>query len=140
MFIGRRIYYEILTGNVIVDISERKGSVIPTTVDEDIQAYKALSERNRETFDVIELEYGQYAQDFTECTGYQVNPETKELEFSYPDPNDPEEPQPYQPPLSEEVNELKQENQLLKAKNQVLVERTDFLEDLIAEMAMLVYP
>ena len=34
---------------------------------------------------------------------------------------------------------LKKENTLLKAQNQALNEKTDFHEELIAEMAMLVY-
>lgn len=103
MQIGRKIYYDILTGNVILDTGERQGFVRKTTFEEDVQTYKTLSERNRETFDYIELEYGQYAQDFAECNGYRVNPETKELEFSYPDPNlPPDEQEPiYQPPLSD---------------------------------------
>lgn len=109
MQIGRKIFYDIGTGNVIVDTGERQGSVIPTTIEQDIQAYKALSERNRENFDLIELEYGQYVQDFAECNGYRVNPTTKTLEFSYPDPNLPPDEQDiiYQTPLSEEVKELK---------------------------------
>lgn len=109
MKIGARIYYEIETGNVIVNTGERQGSVVPTTVEQDIQTYKALSERNRDTFDYIELEYGQYAQDFAICNGYRVNPETREIEFSYPDPNEPESQEPvYRKPLSEEVAETKQ--------------------------------
>lgn len=107
--IRRKIYFDILTGQVIVDTGERQFSVVETTVEQDIMTFTGLSERNRNTFDILELEYGQYAQDFAECIGYQVNPETKELEFSYPDPNAPEEPQPYQAPLSEEVKTLKNE-------------------------------
>lgn len=107
MDIGRKIYYEIETGNVILDTGERQGFVVPTTVEQDMQTYKGLTERNREAVDVIELEYGQYAQDFAESNGYRVNPETKELEFSYPDPNEPEQVLVYQTPLSVEVEELK---------------------------------
>lgn len=44
-----------------------------------------------------------------------------------------------QPLLSEQVEELKQENNLLNAKNQALSERADFIEDVVAEMAMQVY-
>ena len=110
MEIGRKIYYEVSTGNRIIDIGERQGPVLPSTIDQDIASYKVLSERNRETFDVIELEYGQYSQDFTECNGYRVNPETKEIEFSYPNPNEPDVEQPFQTPLSEEVTRLKQED------------------------------
>ncbi|SET86249.1 hypothetical protein SAMN05216389_1463 [Oceanobacillus limi] len=110
MQVGKKVYYDILTGNVILDTGERQGSVIPTTVEQDVQTYKILTERNRETFDVIELEYGQYRQDFRESNGFRVNPETKDLEFSYPDPNEePQEPV-YQKPLSEEVDKLKTED------------------------------
>ena len=45
------------------------------------------------------------------------------------------------PPMTQEekLNKLEQENKLLKAQNQALTEKTDFHEELIAEMAMLVY-
>ena len=107
MEIGRKIFYEKETGNVILDTGERKGSVIPTTVEQDIGSYSVLSERNRETFDVLELEYGQLSQDFGESNGYRVNMETKELEFSYRDNNEPEAPLVFRKPLSVEVEELK---------------------------------
>lgn len=41
--------------------------------------------------------------------------------------------------LSEQVAELQQENTLLKAQNSALTERTEFIEDVIAEMAQQVY-
>ncbi|WP_422388003.1 hypothetical protein [Brevibacillus borstelensis] len=102
MQIGRKIYYEKSTGNVIVNTGERSGAVRETTVDEDFASYAALAERVRDTVDYIQLEYGQYAQDFAECNGYRVNPETRTLEFSYPDPNQPEEPPVYRKSLAEE--------------------------------------
>ena len=107
--IGRKIYYDKATGNVILDTGEMMGAVVETTVDQDIATFTALSERNRDTFDVLQLEYGQYAQDFAECNGYRVNPETKQLEFSYPDPNATE-PQEavYQKPLTEQLKETQQ--------------------------------
>jgi hypothetical protein len=107
--IGRRLYFEVATGNILVDTGEKIGYVRQTTVEEDIASYKVLSERNRNTFDYIELPYGAYAEDFMECNGYRVNPETKQLEFSYPDPNEPEPQEPvYRKPLSEELEETKQ--------------------------------
>ena len=109
MQIGRRIYYDLSTGNLIIDTGERQGFVSNTTIEQDIQVFKALSERSRDTFDYLQLEYGQYPQDFAECNGYRVNPETKELEFSYPDPNEEEPLEPvYQKSLSEEIEELRQ--------------------------------
>ncbi|KZR60381.1 hypothetical protein [Pseudobacillus badius] len=108
MLIGRRVYYDTLSGDMLVDTGERNGEVRKTTIERDIEVYSKLSERNRETFDVIELEYGQYAQDFAESIDYRVNPETKTLEFSYPDPSNPEVPQPFVKSLSVEIEETKQ--------------------------------
>lgn len=109
MKIGRRIYYEIATGNVFLDTGEKEGSVRQTTVEQDVMAYKELHSRVMESFSVIELPFGAYAKDFAECDGYRINTETNQLEFSYPGPNNPEEPtEPiFQKPLSEEVQELK---------------------------------
>ncbi len=138
--IGRRIFYDVLNGNVLVDTGEMCGFVTFTTIEQDITRYSILSKLDRESFDVLELPFGAYSKDFAECNGYRVNLETKQLEFSYPDPNETETTEPvYQKPLSEEVEELKAENNLLKAQNQALTERTDFHEELIAEMAMMVY-
>lgn len=104
------IFYDKITGEVIVNTGEYKDVAIKKTVEQQIASYTALSERNRDTFDVIELEYGEYRQDFMEMNGYRVNVETKALEFSYPDPNEPSVEQPYQAPLSEQIAELRAEN------------------------------
>ncbi|MDX8359832.1 hypothetical protein [Cytobacillus sp. IB215316] len=129
MEVGRRIYYDKSTGNILIDTQEIYGFVTKTTVDHDINSYKELSDRNRESFDFIELEYGEYRQDFTECNGYRINTETLELEFSYPDPNEPEPQEPvYVQPLTEQVTEL---------KTQIEQENTD-TQLAIAELAELV--
>lgn len=47
MEIGRRIYYDLANGNIIIDVGERSGDIVPTTIDQDIETYIALSERNR---------------------------------------------------------------------------------------------
>lgn len=108
-FVGRKIYYDKATGNVIVDTGEKVGAVVDTTINQDFETYQALKERVRDTVGVIQLEYGQYAADFAQCNGYRVNPETLELEFSYPDPNatEPQEPV-YQKPLTEQLKETQQ--------------------------------
>ncbi|MEK3993723.1 hypothetical protein MKY29_11915 [Psychrobacillus sp. FSL K6-2365] len=110
MNLGRRIYFDKATGNILVDKGEHEGILRVPTVDQDIESYISLSERNRETFDYIELNYGEFSQDFAESNGVRVNPNTKELEFSYPDPNEPEAPQIFRKPLSEEVERLKAED------------------------------
>jgi hypothetical protein len=73
MQIGRRIYYDKMTGNVIVDTGERSGCVVETTVEQDFQTYTALVERVPETVDWIQLEYGQFAQDFAACNRFCVD-------------------------------------------------------------------
>ena len=104
MQIGRRIYFDAITGNVLVDTGERQGFVTPTTPEQDIATYTALTERNPDSFAYIDLEYGQYMQDFAACNGYRINPETQQIEFSYPDPNEPEPQEPvYRAPLSEQI-------------------------------------
>ena len=131
--VGKRIYYDKITGEVILNTGDKQGVVIPMTAEQEIASYTALSERNRETFDVLELDYGEYARYFAETNGYRINPDTKQIEFSYPDPNEVEPSEPiYQEPLSAEVK-------LLKAKNQVLSEQVDFHEELIIELAMQIY-
>lgn len=104
--IGRRIFFDVLTGRVIAMSGETRGNFTPTNAEQDIANFKSLTELNSNAFDYIELPFGAYAQDFAECNGYRVNPETKELEFSYPDPNEPEEPPVYEKPLSEQIKEL----------------------------------
>lgn len=107
MNIGRKVFYDKSVGVVIKDTGECYNASHNPTVDEEIATFTALSERNRDTFDVLELEYGAYQQDFATATSYRVNQETKEIEFSYPDPNEPEVEQEYVSPLSDEIAQLK---------------------------------
>ena len=109
---GRIIFYDVISGDVIVDTGESLiNPKTQKTIEEEIQTYTELSNRNRGSFDYIELDYGEYRQDFIESGGvFRVNTELKTLEFQYPDENTPEEPKPYRAPLSEEVDKLKAED------------------------------
>ncbi|MCT4663714.1 MAG: hypothetical protein N4A45_00605 [Flavobacteriales bacterium] len=108
MKIGRKIYYEKTTGNILVDTGERSGFVKQTTKEDDFKNYLELSKRNEETVGVLNLEYGQFVQDFSVCVGYRVNLEDESLEFLYPTGDEKEdeiiEPQR---PMSEELKEMK---------------------------------
>lgn len=73
--IGRRIYYEKATGNVIWVIGERSGSVVPTTVDQDFESFVVLAQRVRDTVDMIDLPYGQDTDKFGKYA-YYVDPST----------------------------------------------------------------
>jgi hypothetical protein len=66
MQIGRRIYYELSTGNIIQDTGERAGSIVETTQEEDFASYVALSTRVPSSVGVIQLNYGQYADNFAQ--------------------------------------------------------------------------
>lgn len=122
----RRIFYDKTTGERIVEDGYSGGMIIPT-VGQVIARYTALSERNRDTFDVLELPYGAYSQYFAECNGYRVNVETKKLEFSYPDPNEPDVEQPYQAPLSEKVATLESQ---VQTQEQAIADLTIYMATL----------
>lgn len=64
MEIGRKIYYELATGNVIVDTGERQGDVIDTTEDQDFQLYTALQPFQKSAVGVLQLTFGQDSQNF----------------------------------------------------------------------------
>lgn len=108
MNIGRRIYYDKTSGSVLLDTGERSGDVIPTTPEQDIEVYQSLNERVRDTFDFIELNYGQYREDFTRATSYRVDLTTKQLVFQYNDVAPSPEPTPYVKPLSDRVDDLEE--------------------------------
>jgi hypothetical protein len=113
MKIGRRLYYDLLTGNIILDKGEMQGSVIQTTVDQDFFSFLELKQRDRATVGVKELAFGEFAQDFATCNGVRVDLTTKELVFSYPQEGESTEPV-FQKPLTEQVTDLKTENAELK--------------------------
>ncbi|WAH35058.1 hypothetical protein [Alicyclobacillus dauci] len=62
--IGRKIYYELSTGNVILDTGERQGSVVETTEEQDFQMYAALQKYQQNAVGVLQLSFGDYAQNF----------------------------------------------------------------------------
>jgi hypothetical protein len=132
-----RVYYDKLTGTPITHYTSNHD--IPWTVEMDFERIMALREYVRETVGVIELEEGQFEQDFRDCNGFRVNvtQEPHELEFSYPDPNEPEAPPIYQPPLSEKVANLEAENLLLKTRDAQIQDDQLFILEVLAENGLL---
>lgn len=104
-----RAYYDKLTGNGLKWYALTSGVYRIPTFEEDYTAFIELSERNADTIGYIDFENGEYYQDFVQCNGFRVNPQTLEIEFSYPDPNATE-PQEsvYQKPLTEQLKETQQ--------------------------------
>lgn len=78
MRIGRKIYYDKATGNVLVDTGERSGNVVETTIVQDFAVYVALVERVPETVGVLQLQYGEHAENF-ERYSYRINPTTEAI-------------------------------------------------------------
>lgn len=121
MNIGRKIYYDKATGNLIQNTGERSGDVTETTVEQDFLTYRALAERKPDTVGMIELEYGQYAQDFMEGRLEQIDLHTLEPLFSYPDPEQPNEPIVPQQPLTLQIASLKSEMEEKDRENKLAI-------------------
>lgn len=105
----RYLFYDVLSGEILVNEARNRLNIMPT-VERVIDIYPKLNERDSSTYDVLILNFEDYQQDFKESNGYRINPQTLELEFSYPDPNEPEAPQEFIKPLSVEVERLKEED------------------------------
>jgi hypothetical protein len=108
--IGRKIYYEKITGNIIQDTGERSGNVVETTPEQDFASYQALAERVPETVGLLQLEYGQYMEDFQKSSSVRVDVTVAEpaLLFSFPPELGEEQPEEpiYQPTTQQRLTSL----------------------------------
>lgn len=62
--IGRKVYYESSTGNVILATSEMSGDVVATTEAQDFALYAALKPYQQSAVGVLQLAYGQDSANF----------------------------------------------------------------------------
>lgn len=110
--LGRKIYYEIGTGDVILITGEKQGlTAINTTKEQDFQMYSVLQARTAESIDVIQLAYGEYGADFQTASSIKVDLATSELMFEFPY---------YEPPLGVAVEQLRQQNSANNMENEKL--------------------
>lgn len=79
MQIGRKIYYDLATGNAIQDTGERQGSVYVTTIQEDFTDYHSLHGRSLIDTSFLELSYGERFAEFLYFGSYHVDVSTREL-------------------------------------------------------------
>ncbi|MGG4145771.1 hypothetical protein ABEW34_21980 [Paenibacillus algorifonticola] len=108
---GKRIYYDS-SGTVILCTNDMQGDgVVRPTPEEDAERYIALQERVPGSYAYMELDYGQYAQDFAECSSFRVDVTGEPtLLFSYPDPSQPGTSIKQPKALAEQVAELRESN------------------------------
>ncbi len=72
--IGRKIYYDRFTGNVLIVTCEIQGEgLVETTLAEDFQSYIPLQQRTIDSVGVIKLDYGQFSDKFNTSKSYSVD-------------------------------------------------------------------
>lgn len=125
--IGTKMYYCLLTGNVIKIIGDCQGYVRETTFDEDYEIYSELKEREKSSIGLLQFEYGEYPKLSQNSTGVMVNLETKELIFSYEElPTPPQEPT--------EIEIIQEKISILEAENKTLKQELSITQDAINEL------
>ena len=125
--IGTKIYYCLLTGNVIKIIGDMQGYVRETSLDEDIEIYTELKERDKDTIGLLAFKYGEYPKLSQSSTGVIVNLETKELIFSYDElPQEPIEPT--------EIEIMQDKISILEAENKALKEELSQIQMSLASL------
>ena len=113
--IGTKIYYCLVTGNVIKVVGDMQGYVRETSFDEDIEIYTELKERDKNSIGLLQLNYGEYPSLSKGATGVSVNLETKWLNFTYDKlPQEPQEPTELEL-MQNKINQLEEEINILKS-------------------------
>ena len=108
MAIGHKLYYENATGDVILITPEKHNeNAINTTKEQDFQMYDVLHGRNPMTIGVIQLEYGQYREEFQLASSVKVNSQTKDILFNYPK---------YETSFTVRIEELQDQNIMLQSQ------------------------
>ena len=129
--LGTKLYYCLLTGNVIKVIGDMKGYVRETSFNEDIEIYTELKERDKNYIGLLTFEYGEYPKLSQGATGVVVNLETKELIFSYEElPQEPQEPT--------EIEILANKISILECENKALKEELTQIQTSIASLTSLI--
>lgn len=103
--LGRRFFWVKSTGNIVAQRNEMAAGV-ESTKEEDFAVYAELKQYAPEEIEMTTFEPGQYAEEFSIATSWRFNPETGEIEFSYPDLNESETQPLFRRSLTQEVDEL----------------------------------
>lgn len=142
--IGTKLYYCLLTGNVLQLVGDMAGNVIEPTFEQDYEVYNNLKERDKSTIGLLKFEYGEYPKLSQGSTGVMVNLETKELIFTYEElPVPPQEPSEIEI-MQGKISVLEAENEKLKVEQEqqdeeILVNmlaNTEMFEMILGEQPM----
>ncbi|MHB1167021.1 MAG: hypothetical protein ACYC0N_00590 [Carboxydocellales bacterium] len=88
MKIGRKLYFDRGTGQIMTDTGEREGAVIETTIEQDFAAFPGLAGRTPEDTGVKELAFGERREEISNMGSWEVDPATEDL-IIYPRPPEP---------------------------------------------------
>lgn len=122
--LGRRLFWVKSTGNIIAQRPELSMGIESTKAD-DFKVYTELKNYNPDEIEMTTFEPGQYAEDFAQAKSWRFDPETGQIVFYYPEPaEEPQEPV-YQPPLTDQVKKLQEENTALKLALAELAETSE---------------
>ncbi|MFB0832845.1 hypothetical protein ACEU2D_25085 [Brevibacillus laterosporus] len=123
--IGRKIYFDKLTGNALLDTGERYGFVLETTREQDFESYAILKERVSETVGCIQLEYGQFADNFSRGYTYHIDTETNEIAWNLTPPQVEERER--EKTVQEKMESLEKENADLRKQIETLAGTVDYI-------------
>ena len=112
MGLGRKIYFNNNTGEIILITSQIDKHYIETTFEEDYNFYLQFRNYDKNVVDCIQLEYGEYDNEFNSKVCNKVNLDTKGLIFE--DREDREEDFNKFDMLEKKISILEEENQALK--------------------------
>ena len=134
--INGKIYYNNVTGDVLLAVPQNEGVWLrETTFAEDVATYPQLKALSSDVISVLQLAWGQYAEDL--AVSRPVKVEDGKLTWV---PFDAPEAEPISKPFSERVEELEQENKMLKLQNEAHTTNYDFLEDVVTEVILNTMP
>lgn len=105
MNIGRKVYYNKTTGEVVWDKGEMSGGVRETTFEED---KAVMPEIDNPDVAFMELPYGEKIEQFKTCGGFIVDHDTKQVTFL----------KKIEIPVVDEIAVLREENSILKAEKE----------------------
>ena len=133
--INGKIYYNNVTGNVLLVVNQNEGVWLrETTFAEDVATYPQLNELSGDVISVIRLAWDQYKQDLAVSRPVKVEGGTVTWV-----PFDTPEAAPVDKPFSERSAELEHDNKRLRLQNEAHTTQYQFLEDVVTELILKTY-